>query len=114
MPGVTMRDAVEKLGLKVLSNEEGLATEITGAVVCDLLSYVMAAAKSGNLWLTVQTHTNVVAVAQLTHSAGVLLTSGFEPDEETLARAEEESVTLLSSELPSYLLAGRLYEIGVR
>ncbi len=111
---VTVRDAVEKLGLTVLAYEDGLDREITGSIVCDLLSFVMAAAKHGNLWLTVQTHTNVVAVAQLAQAAGILITSGFTPDADTVARAEEEEITLLASPEPAYPLAGRLYELGVR
>lgn len=111
---VTVREAVETLGLTVLAYEEGLDREITGAIACDLLSYVMGAAKQGHLWFTVQTHTNIVAVAQLAQASAIVVTSGFAPDPDTVARAEEEEITLLSSPEPSYPLAGRLHGMGVR
>ena len=39
---------------------------------------------------------------------------GFAPEEETIARAEEEEIALLTSSEGAYALAGQLYELVVR
>ena len=46
--------------------------------------------------------------------SAVLIAGGFEPEEETVARAEEEGIVLLTSAETAHVLAGKLYELGVR
>ena len=111
---VTVAQAVEALGLGVAAGRERLEQAITGAQVSDLLSYVMARGKAGQLWITIQTHPNIIAVASLHELAAVLIAGGFEPEEETVARAEEENIVLLTSADSAHALAGKLYELGVR
>jgi len=53
------------LGMKPLSAFSRLSGECSGGYVSDLLSDVMANAKAGDLWVTLQTHQNIVAVASL-------------------------------------------------
>ena len=60
-----VKELVEKLNLKVLSGEKGLDREIDGCYISDLLSDVMGNAMEGNIWITLQTHKNVMAVASL-------------------------------------------------
>ena len=60
-----VRELVEKLNLKVYSGESGLDNEITGGYTSDLLSDVMGFAKDGQIWVTLQTHKNIMAVATL-------------------------------------------------
>lgn len=111
---VTVERAAEALGLRVSAGGEGLGAHVSGAIVSDLLSYVMAKGKAGDLWITIQTHPNLVAVAALAGLAGIVVAGGFEPSEETLARADDEKLPLLVSPEPIYTLAGKLYELGVR
>jgi predicted transcriptional regulator len=112
--GVTVADAVERLGLTVRAGDAGLGQVVRGAQVSDLLSYVMAQGKAGCFWITIQTHPNIVAVAALTGLSAIAVAAGFEPEEETIGRAEEESIPLLTSEQSAFVLAGKLYEMGVR
>jgi predicted transcriptional regulator len=112
--GVTVSQAVTALGLGVAAGEDRLETAITGAQVSDLLSYVMAAGRDGQLWITVQTHPNIIAVGALHGLAAIVIAGGFDPDDETVARAEEEDLPLLTSPDTAYALAGKLYELGVR
>jgi len=111
---LTVAEAAEKLGLTVHAARDRLGQPVTTAVVSDLLSYVMANGKQGGLWITIQTHANIVAVAALGGLSGVIVAHGFEPTEDTVSRAEEEGIPLLTSPEPAYTLAGRLYELGVR
>lgn len=102
-------EIAQRLGLEVANQGRGLDIEVTGGYCSDLLSDVMGHAKEGNVWVTIQTHPNVVAVASLTGVAGVVMAGGFRPDPETLTRAEQEGVTVLLSPLGSFEVAGRAY-----
>jgi len=99
----------EKYGLKVFSGSAGLDNEITGVYVSDLLSDVMGFASEGQVWITLQTHQNVVAIASLKDLAAVILVKGFEPDEDTLAHSDAEGIPVLGTQLNTFEIAGILY-----
>nr|HPN94887.1 serine kinase [bacterium] len=69
---------------------------------------------SGNVWVTTQTHVNIVAVASLKELAAVVIVSGRKPDEETIALAKNKGVCLLGTQMSAYEVAGRMYEAGIR
>ena len=75
------------------------------------MSNVIAKAQKGNLWFTVQSHQNVIAVALLTEVAAVVVTEGFEIEDKAVKRAKEKGVNILRSDLNSYQLAGLLYQL---
>jgi hypothetical protein len=87
---------------------------ITGCYISDLLSDVLAHAEPGVLWLTVQTHRNVVSVAGMKDVAGVLITTGRKPDPAIIAEADEAGIALLATPLSTYEAAAKLWEAGVR
>jgi predicted transcriptional regulator len=99
--------------MKLLSGSSNLSAEVSGGYVSDLLSDVMANAKAGDIWVTLQTHQNIVAVASLKEIAGIVLIGGREPDKGTLAKAEEEKIPLLLSNLPAFEVVGKLYQMGI-
>lgn len=104
-------EIVEKLGLTVYSGRKGLNREITGGYVSDLLSDVMGNAKDGEIWITLQIHQNVMAIASLKDLAAVILVNGLEPQENTMRHSEDENIPILGSSLPTFELAGQLYQI---
>ena len=110
---MNLRELVDRLALEVCAGEQELDTEVTGGYASDLLSYVMARAKEGNIWVTMQGHVNVVAVASLVNLAGVLVTEGTKPELATLEKANQEGIPILATRLTTYAVAGRLYELGV-
>ena len=89
-------------------------TEVLGGYASDLLSDVMANCAEKYLWITLQIHPNIVAVASVKEVAGIILVNGREPEEETLKRAESENVTILSTTLPAFKIAGELYQLGIK
>jgi hypothetical protein len=99
--------------LEVCAAEQNLDTEVTGGYASDLLSYVMARAKEGDVWVTMQSHTNVVAVASLVNLAGVIVTEGARPEPAMLEKATLEEVPILATPLSTYVVVGKLYELGV-
>jgi predicted transcriptional regulator len=111
---MTVREIARKLGLETTSAEDGLEGEVGGGVVGDLLSVVMSQASKGDLWITVQCHPNVVAVASLTGVSGIVVTYGYTPEPATLDKARQEGVPILTTPASSFEVAGRVYELGVR
>ena len=111
---VTLGQVAEGLDLTPCAGTADPQRPVTGAVVGDLLSHVMAKGRNGNIWITVQAHPNIVAVAALDGLAAIIIADGFEPDEDTPARAEDEEIPLYRSAESTFVLAGRLYELGVR
>ncbi len=85
--------------------------EINGAYVCDMLSDVMASAKSGQVWITIMKHLNVIAVASMTGIPAIIFAKGNEPETAVIEKAIEEGILLISSKLPTFELAGILYQL---
>jgi len=90
------------------------AETLTGCYISDLLSDVLAHARPGMLWLTIQTHRNVVSVAATKDIAAVLFTCGRRPYAEVIAEAEAEGIALLTTPLTTYEAAGKLWGAGLR
>lgn len=109
-----LTELVQKLNLGVRSAKGSLERRITGGYASDLLSDVLAHSKEGDLWITLQIHQNIVAVASMKDLAGIVLVNGREPEQETIEKAETENIVIMVSELPTFELAGRLYGLGVR
>jgi len=110
---MTVEQIVKELSLKVLTGRDHLKREISSVYCGDLLSRVMAKSSKGSLWITIQTHVNIVAVATLLEMACIIIPEDIAVDEKTLAKAEEEHVVILSSPLSAYTLSGRLYSFGI-
>ena len=109
-----VRELVEKLGLNVLSGADGLDREIEGCYVSDLLSDVMGNADMGNVWVTLQTHKNVMAIASLKELACVILVKGLTAPDDTVAQSNEEGIPFLNTPMSTYEVAGKIYELGIR
>ena len=110
---VNVKELVERLDLHVTAGHDRLEREIKGGYCGDLLSDVMANSPIGCVWLTVQTHQNIVAVAVLREMAAVILTGGRAPDQETVSRADAEGIPLLLWPASSFDLAGKILQAGL-
>lgn len=87
--------------------------QIKGVYCCDLLSWVMSHAEKGSAWITVHTHINIVAVAILTEVSCIIIPEGIEVDENTVKRAVEEGVAILSTPLTAYEVCCIAHECGI-
>ncbi len=99
---MTVKEFADALSCKVCAGASGLEQELDGCYVCDLLSYAMSHAQKDNVWITVQTNINVIAVAVLTEVGCVVLPEGLVPDENARAKAEEEGIPVLSAKWTAY------------
>ena len=106
-----VQELVEKLNLKVLSGANGLDREIDGCYISDLLSDVMGNAMEGNIWITLQTHKNVMAVASLKEMSCIILVKNLMPNDETIEQSNDEDLPILQTSLPTYEIAGLVYNL---
>lgn len=109
-----LSEIVEKLDLTVVSDGGDINREVTGGFASDLMSDAIAHANAGDLWVTLQVHENVVAIASMKEIGAVVLTQDRQPLEETAKKATQEEIPILISSLPAFELIGRLYELGIR
>lgn len=107
-----VRELIKALELEVIAGEGGIENDITGVYICDLLSWVMANLKSGNIWITIQTHVNVLAVALLAEASCIIVPETAEVDSQTTMKANAEGIPLLRSRLSAYDLAIKIKEQG--
>jgi hypothetical protein len=111
---VKLENIAQTLSLEVRAAAEKLDVDVTGGYVCDLLSYVMGKAKAGDLWITVQGHPNIVAVASLIGLSGIVVVEGSKVEPATVEKAEQEGIPILTTPLQAYEVAGKLWELGVK
>lgn len=109
-----LSDVIEELGLQVQTKECDLDCEVRGCYLSDILSDVMANSGEGYLWVTIHIHPNITAVSQFKALAGVIIVNGRSPQPETLKKADEHKIPILTTDLSSYEIAGRLYTSGLR
>jgi hypothetical protein len=108
-------EAAEKLGGEILVGADEAGTrEISGGYVSDMLSDVMGNCQEGDLWVTMQKHANIIAVAQLHGLAGVVLVNSRRPEAEAVQRAAEEKIPIISTPLTAFDAVGVLYSLGLR
>jgi imidazolonepropionase-like amidohydrolase len=110
-----LKQIITQLELSVLTEPKDFASiEPTFGYSSDLLSCVMSGASKQGIWVTLQAHGNIVAVAALLELTAVIITEGAMPDENTISKANDEGVTLLSSSKSSFNVVGQLWELGLR
>ena len=112
---MTLDKIIDELGLKLLTEKKDFS-QVTPShgYVSDMLSCVMTGAGQRSIWVTLQAHGNIIAVARLLDIAAVIITEDAQPDEKTVAKAIEEGITLLSTQENSFNIVGKLWELGIR
>ena len=108
---MNVQDVVDQLGLHVFSGEEILSTQVKGGYTSDLLSDVMGHADAGYVWITLQAHKNVMAIASLKELAAIILVKGIAPDADTLALSAQEGIPILGTIEEAFEISGRLYAL---
>jgi hypothetical protein len=112
---MNLQQIIDRLNLTVLTEPQDFAS-ITprGGYSSDLLSCVMAGAKKGHLWITLQAHLNIVAIAALNELAAIIITENAQPDAASIEKANQQGIVLLSTSQPTYEINGKLWELGIR
>ena len=94
---MTVKDVAEKLGFRILTGDG--EREITGFYACDLLSWVISHAKTGDMWVTVMNNINILAVASLVDVSCIVIPEGVEIYENLAQRANDKGITILATDL---------------
>jgi hypothetical protein len=112
---MTLQELITTLNLTVITTPRDFnAVTPQGGYASDLLSCVIAGAQPGNIWVTLQAHMNVVAVAALRDVSAVILTENAQPETAVIEKANEQNVILLGTSEPSYQVVGKLWELGIK
>lgn len=105
---MTVTDIMNQLELEIVAGKDNLLGEVTGGFVGDLLSVVMGKAKEGDAWITIQSHVNIVAVALLTGCACIIVSEGFDVEQEAIDKANDEQIPIFVTKKSSYQIANEL------
>lgn len=106
-----VEEIVKTLNLKVFSGKNGLTNEIKNGYTSDLLSDVMGNAEAGCVWITLQTHKNVMAIASLKELAAVILVKGFTPEKDMEIQSNIENIPILGTEKQTFEITGEIYKL---
>lgn len=99
---MTVQELAQMLSWQCIAGQSGTQREAHGCYLGDLLSWVMARAQSGNVWLTVMGNVNAVAVASLTDCSAIVLCEGAELDHDAKLRADEQGIPVYRTDRPAY------------
>ena len=109
---MTVTDLQNALSLAAVTLPEG-DREAEGVYIGDLLSWVMGRAQADNVWLTIMSNLNIVAVATLADVSCIILCEGVTLEESVRNTAEAKGVNILATEAPAYETAKKLAELGL-
>ena len=110
---MNVAEAAQKIQGTLMAGAAAADREIRGGYASDLLSDVMGNSREGDLWVTLQKHVNIVAVAQLNGLAAIVLVNGRKPEADTQARADEIGIPIISTPLQAFDAVGILFSEGV-
>lgn len=108
---MTLKEIAEKLNWEVVCGEELLNKNVSGGYCSDLLSDVMGNAQEDQIWLTIQVHKNIIAVAALKDLAAILLVKGLNATDDAIEAAKEEGIPVLKTSEPAFETAGKIYNL---
>jgi predicted transcriptional regulator len=110
---VEIATIVGLLNGELLAGDGKLPLTMRSAIASDLLSEVLAHGQAGELWFTLHTHLNVIAVARLRNLGAVILTGGYQPGADVIAKAETERIPLIATPCSTWEAIVRLCKAGL-
>ena len=111
---MTVNEMAKLIDAEIMTQEADGNAEVSCGYTCDLLSWVMAHGAAGMAWVTVQTHMNVIAVASLMEMAAVIIPEGIEMEAPSLAKANDEGISVLQTKLTAFEICARLASAGLK
>lgn len=111
---LNLQEIIDNLQLQVLTDALDFHHIYpSSAYASDLLSCVMTGARHAGVWITLQAHSNIVAVAALLELSVVIITENANPEPEVIENARQQGVCLVLTSLTNYEVAGRLWAMGL-
>jgi hypothetical protein len=110
-----LQQIIDNLHLRVLTSDCDFSSiKVDSGYTSDLLSCVMTGAKSKSVRVTLMAHGNIVAVDTLLDLTAIIVTENAQPNVNTISKANEEGIVILSSPQPSFQIVGQLWDLGLR
>ena len=106
---MTSSTLADKLDLMKLSGDTD--KEVASCYISDLLSRVLGGCQAGDIWITVQTSLNMVAVAVMAEASCVILPEGLTAPDNVIEKANEEDLTIFSSKENAFELAVKIEKL---
>ncbi len=110
---MTLKTVVELLDAQVITEGEGLETEVLSAFGCDLMSDVLAFVKNQAMLLTGLVNLQVVRTAEMMDMKAIVFVRGKKPSEDIIKLAKDMKMAILTTDLTLYLSSGKLYSNGL-
>ena len=99
---MTVKDLAERQLFVKVHMGESSDTKISRLFCCDLLSVAMGKAPAGGCWVTVMANLNTLAVASLADVACIVIAEGMEMDDNFIAKAVMQDITVFYTEEPVF------------
>ena len=109
-----IKELIDICGMEILNELYEPDREISGGYTSDLLSDVIANSRKNNIWITMQTHLNIIAVASLKELTAIIVVMNRVIDREVLEKAKEERITVLRTNLNAYQISGIIFKSGIK
>ena len=109
-----LRDILSLIEGQLLSNTVDLNTEVDYGAAADLMSDVLAFAKTNALLLTGLTNSQVIRTAEMADAAAVVFVRGKLPTPDTVRLAEDKGIPLIACRYTMFETCGKLYSAGLR
>jgi hypothetical protein len=111
---MTLSEIIGTFGFTVFAPPANGQVKVKGGYASDLLSDVIGNSGKDDIWVTVQMHVNIVAVAALKDVAAIVIVSHHRPADETIEIAKQKGVCVLGTGMTAFETCGRLYAAGIR
>lgn len=108
-----LKNLIEKYDMEVLTGNPDNEREISGGYSGDLLSDVIANTDKNNVWITMQTHMNIIAVASLKELSAIIIVMNRQIENDVIEKAKEEKITILRTDKTAFQVSGLIYSLGV-
>jgi len=107
---MTINELASALGAEICQTEftDG---DVTGAYTSDLLSDVMANAKTGGALITIQAHKNTVAVATLVNISVIVICNSRPLPDDMLEAAKDEGIAVIRTKENQFTVSGKIWAL---
>lgn len=106
-------DLAKKLGCDIIcGNEKNESVSVDNVYIGDLLSVVMSKANEKCIWITIQTHLNIMAVAELLDISCIIIVEGMDIEEQTINKSVELQIPILKTKDSAFDVARKLNNLN--
>lgn len=110
---MTVKDAMDVLGARVLVGEEHLDREVCSACGSDMMSDVLAFSKDHSILLTGLCNPQVIRTAEMLDIVCIIFVRGKKPDQTILDMARDRDLVVLETGHRMFSACGMLYQAGL-